>query len=102
MPTVTIRDQTLGGTHPKTIHELSLDLLAERITVRELIRSRVYQEVQDYNLRRRRSANELFRGLVQPAKSPEPRDIDWKQQFDAAIRAFEHNGFFLLIGDHQP
>jgi hypothetical protein len=26
-----------------------LDFLTERITVRELIRSRVYQEVKDYN-----------------------------------------------------
>src|SRR5437870_3899414 len=44
--TLTIRDESAGG---KTLHELTLDILTERITVRELIRSRVYQEVQDFN-----------------------------------------------------
>ncbi len=44
--TITVRDETAGG---KAINELTLDVLDERITVRELIRSRVYQEVQDYN-----------------------------------------------------
>ena len=45
---ISIRDETTSG---KVLHEWSLDVLTERITVRELIRSRVYQEVQDYNLR---------------------------------------------------
>lgn len=44
---------------------LVLDLLTERITVRELIRSRVYQEVKDYNTRQ----TEYFRGLVQPTNT---------------------------------
>ena len=47
MTTLTIRDEELAGT---TIHEFSLDFLTEHITVRELIRSRVYQEVQDHNV----------------------------------------------------
>jgi hypothetical protein len=57
--TLTIRDETTTG---DTLHEWSLDFLTERITVRELIRSRVYQEVQDYNLR----LPTHYRGLVQP------------------------------------
>ena len=56
---ISIRDETTAG---KVLHEWSLEVLTERITVRELIRSRVYQEVHDYNLRQ----PEVFQGLVQP------------------------------------
>src|SRR5205807_9397876 len=47
MTQLTISDQTTAG---ETTGACVLDLLTERITVRELIRSRVYQEVQDYNV----------------------------------------------------
>jgi hypothetical protein len=97
MPTtVTVRDESTGG---DTLHEFALEVLTERITVRELIRSRVYQEVQDYNLRQ---PNE-FRGLVQPANrsSRKPRTIDWKKQYDKAVLAFEANQILVLVDDHQ-
>jgi hypothetical protein len=104
MPTITIRDETLTG---QSIAEYPLDLLTERVTVRELIRSRVYQEVQDYNRRQ----PETFHGLVQPMDAEQTlngfrmrdqRQIDWKKQFDKACDAFEHNGFFVLVDDRQP
>jgi hypothetical protein len=58
--TLTIRDETAsGGVH----HEAPLEFPTERITVRELIRERVYQEVQDFN---RRQNGQVFCGLVQP------------------------------------
>ena len=104
MPTtLTVKDQTPAGT---TTGETVLEFLTERITVRELIRSRVYQEVQDYNTRH----PDYFRGLVQPADAEQTlngyrlrkrREIDWKAQFDKACDAFEHNGFFILVGDKQ-
>jgi hypothetical protein len=43
--TLTIRDESLTGTPTR---EWMLEVLTERLTVRELIRSRVYQEVQDH------------------------------------------------------
>lgn len=105
MATLTIRDETASG---KTTNELTLDVLDETITVRELIRSRVYQEVQDHN---RRSDLREFNGLVTPrdeerALNGEPqlrraRQIDWKKQFDVACDAFQRNGFFVLIDDKQ-
>jgi hypothetical protein len=104
MPTITIRDETLTG---QSIAEHPLDLLTERVTVRELIRSRVYQEVQDYNRRK----PETFRGLVRPTDAEETlngfrvrnhRQLDWKQQFEKACDAFERNGFFVLVNDRQP
>jgi hypothetical protein len=83
--TLTVRDQTAAGS---VTNQLTLDVLAETITVRELISSRVYQEVQDYNLRQRQEAGVAFRGLVTPtdaeqtlngARLRKPREIDWKR-----------------------
>jgi len=62
MPSLDVHDETTTGDRSG---ETTLELLTERITVRELIRSRVYQEVQDYNLR---AVGTPFRGLVQPAE----------------------------------
>ena len=83
-----------------------LDFLTKRITVRELIRSRVYQEVKDYNT----NQPEYFQGLVQPTdtektlngyKFRQLRQIDWEKQFEKAIAAFEGNGFVILVDDEQ-
>ena len=60
---LTIRDETAVGS---VTNELTLDVLSESITVRELVRSRVYQEVQDYNQRQRQGNDATFRGLVTP------------------------------------
>ncbi len=101
--TLTIRDESTGG---GTWNEFALEVLTERITVRELIRSRVYQEVQDHNLRQ----PEIFRGLVEPTDAERelngyrlkrPRQIDWKQQYDRAVAAFEAGVFLVLVDDRQ-
>lgn len=105
--TLTIRDATAGGS---VYNESPLELPSERITVRALIRERVYQEVQDFNL----AGECVFRGLVQPTdterilKNDRPgyrfrryREIDWAEQFEHAIDAFERNCFFVLIDDKQ-
>jgi hypothetical protein len=101
--TLRLRDETTSG---RVLHEWSLECLTERITVRELIRSRVYQEVQDYNLKQ----PEFFRGLVQPTDAEESlngyklrkrRLLDWKPQFEKAISAFEANRILILVNDHQ-
>lgn len=101
--TLTIRDEALGS---ESLHEWALEVLTERITVRELIRSRVYQEVQDYNLRQ----SWEFRGLVQPEdaektlngwKLKKPRQLDWRTQFEKAIEAFANNQILILVNDVQ-
>src|SRR6478672_6756421 len=104
MPTtLIIRDETTGG---KTTNELSLEFLTERIDVRELIRSRVYQEVQDYN----REQQQVFRGLVQPTDAEQavngfrlrkPRQIDWKAQFEKATEAFDAGRIIILVDNRQ-
>lgn len=104
--TVMIRDETATG---QTVHSFPLEFESESITVRELIRERVYQEVSEYNFRSRREDG-VFRGLVQPTdteralngfKVPKGRDIDWEKQFAQAIDAFGRNGFFIIVDDRQ-
>lgn len=104
MPTtLTIHDETTSGQKTNTF---TLDCLTERMTVRELLRARIYQEVQDYN----QKEPEYFRGLVEPAEAErtlngyklrQRRKIDWQEQYKRAAEAFERNGFFVLVGDRQ-
>ena len=99
-----IVDETIGGNRRQTFTIESLD---EKLTVRENIRARIWQEVQEYNALQRAVA---FEGLVQPTETetrlngPQSKTfnpIDWQKQFETAIRSFETNGFFILIGDRQ-
>ncbi|SIO65510.1 hypothetical protein SAMN05444166_7715 [Singulisphaera sp. GP187] len=102
--TLTIRDEGVGGV---PVQEQTLDVPAERMTARELIRSRVYQEVQDYNLR----MTGPFLGLVRPESAERAlnragatarfRPVDWKKQFERAVEAFEANQILLLVDDRQ-
>ncbi|MDH6129227.1 hypothetical protein P3T39_006216 [Kitasatospora sp. GP82] len=83
-----------------------LEIAEERLTVRELIRRRVFQEVAEYNAR----TPQVFQGLVQPTNAERvlngfalrtPRRIDPEVQTELALRAFAGNGFLLLVGDRQ-
>ena len=100
---VTVYDETLFGERTSS---LRLDLMSATITLRELIRRRVYEEVREYNA----STPEYFRGLVQPSDAErvlngyrlhERRRIDWERQFGLAVDAFGRNGFFVLVNDRQ-
>jgi hypothetical protein len=103
MATVTIYDETTAGERTRG---LTLEFLTARVTARELIRRRVYEEVQEYNL----STPEHFRGLVQPTEAErvlngyklrQRRKINWEEQFERAVEAFDRNGFFMLVDDRQ-
>ncbi len=115
MPLLTISDERLG--REKT-PALTLDCLTESLSVRELIRQRIYQEVQDYNQKiEEKSSRPLPRLLVEPteqeaqlnakpskigpAKQRRRQKVDWEKQFELACKAFNSNGFFVLIGDRQ-
>lgn len=98
-----VRDETSTG---ETVHELSLEFLSEHITVRDLIRERVYQEVKDYNA----TQPEIIRSLVQPTatervlngfKLKQKRVIDWEKQFESALQGFEGNQVIVLVDDKQ-
>lgn len=101
--TVTVYDETPTGERSEG---LMLEFLTARITARELIRKRVYEEVREYNLKE----PGVFRGLVEPTgverllngyRLKERRKIDWEEQARKAEEAFQRNGFFMLVDDRQ-
>ncbi|EKX62397.1 hypothetical protein Sipo8835_42965 [Streptomyces ipomoeae] len=104
MATVTFVDETTSGVRGESRW---LEIAEERVTVGELIRRRVFQEVAEFNARTR---PEVFQGLVQPEDTERvlngyalrtPRRIDPEKQTDLALRAFAGNGFLVLVGDRQ-
>ncbi|MEA2608650.1 MAG: hypothetical protein QOJ75_893 [Chloroflexota bacterium] len=103
MPSLTIEDRTSTGDPTGSI---TLPGLPDRITLRELIRLRVREEVARYNL----GPSGLFRGLVQPGGSeaagggfrmPDRQAIDWQAQADVAIERFLANAYFVLVNGKQ-
>jgi len=104
--TLKIRDETTVGLGDDGDSGFTLDVMADRVTVRELIRARVANEVSNYNL----SQPEYFRGLVQPTDAERSLNglrmlmrgtADTEKQFDLAIKAFYSNGFIVLVNDRQ-
>src|SRR5262245_60325487 len=99
---MTIRDETAAG---RAVGSMVLDAPGT-VTVRDLIRLRVREEVARYNAQ----PSDRFYGLVRPTEAEEGLNgyrmrgrtrIDWEKQADAAVTAFTRNGFFVLIGDRQ-
>lgn len=98
-----IRDETTTG---ETTLAFSLDFLEPRITVRDLIETRVQQEVDNYNQRH----PTLFKGLVQPTsaevalngfKIPRTKRIDVEEQIQKALAAFGTSALIVIINDRQ-
>jgi hypothetical protein len=103
MPTVVIRDEGATGA---LVDEVRLEVSAKRLTLRDLIRTRVREEVARANI----APGAVFRMLVRPVDAEEalngyrlrPRKpIDWRKQAEAAEEAFEQNGFFVIVGSRQ-
>lgn len=101
--TLTIKDETATGA---VTNEVQVSLAHELTTVKDIIRARVYAEVEAYN----QKAPEYFRGLVQPSdaeatlngyKLRERRKLDAAQQYHIALEAFSQNGYFVLIDNIQ-
>lgn len=100
-----IRDETTASLG-KAEHTFTVHVSGERISIRELIRQRVYQEVEEFNSRQ----PAVFRMLVQPNdtertlngfKFHKPRLVDPVTQYEKAVEAFEGNGFVVLMDDRQ-
>ena len=97
----------VGRNHPRpSLRSRDAHHAAARLTARELIGSRVRQEVERYN----QSLPEVFRGLVQPEESEQilngfrlktKRPLDWEVQIQRACSSFERNGFLLLVDGQQ-
>lgn len=100
-----IRDETTASLG-KAEHIFVVHVSGEKISVRELIRQRVYQEVEQFNQRQ----PAVFRMLIQPNETErtlngfkfhKPRQVDPETQYEKAIEAFAGNGFIVLVDDKQ-
>lgn len=98
MPTITVRDESLQGTQPSW----QLDILEERSTLREVIRSRIYQDVSEYNAKQRSQRHCLIPppSLLQALAEHIPV-LDWQVQYNQAIKAFEQRSYIVIIDDQQ-
>lgn len=100
---ILIKDELLNG---KSVFETELDFSNEIITVKDIITERVKREVEDYN----KKLPEYFNGLVEPLEAEKTLNgyklkgkkiIDAEKQIYIALDAFQKNGFFLLVDNHQ-
>lgn len=89
MFTVTVVDETTAGTRGDAWH---LDIFEETLTLRELIRRRVFQEVAEYNAK----PDPVFQGLVRPDDAEvtlngyrlrSKRQVDPEKQVASALAA---------------
>ena len=99
--TLSIVDETTAG---KREHAGTFQFDTVTLTLRDLIRLRVQQEVKRFN----DAQSGAFRGLVQPEESErllngirERVVLDWEKQYEIAITAFKGNGFLVLLDDLQ-
>jgi hypothetical protein len=104
--TLTVRDETTAG---ETLAALELQLVSERMSVRDLITARVHQEVRAHNAQAATGQGRFF-GLVQPDDTERelngyrlrtPRRIDADRQVAVALRAFERGHVLVLVDDRQ-
>jgi len=96
-------DHTTAG---KTLNEQVLQFPVEEISVLELIEKRVETEVEHYT----QSLKKPYSGLITPKNDENElnktslskrKKIDVEAQKSLAVKAFESNGFFLLVNDKQ-
>lgn len=111
MSVFNIVDEELGTSRKKSV--MTLDCLTESMSLREIVRARIYQEVAEYNHSLREGTlPEIATMLIQPTLAEsmlnKPKDkarkrkmVNWEEQFQVACDSFEQNGFFVLVGDHQ-
>lgn len=99
--TLSIVDETLPGKR-RCVGDFHFD--TETLTLRELISSRVRQEVERFN----RSDVEVFGSLIELEEIErllngvrERPVLDWEKQVAKAITAFQGNGFLVLVDDRQ-
>jgi hypothetical protein len=96
-------DATAAG---KQTAGLLLEGLHSPLTLHDLIRFRVREEVARHNAR----PAPRFYDVVQPSDAethlngyglPRSRRLDWEAQADTAVQALERNGFFVFVDDRQ-
>ena len=90
--TVLIRDEDGTG---KLLAEFQIFLKSSVITLRDVITERVFQEVDAYLAESNEFSHELL-SQEQPSFT-----LNHEQEVLKALKAFETNGFFILVNDRQ-
>lgn len=100
---VKIIDESSSGQELSTRR---LEISSASVTLRELIRRRIYEEVGEFN----RQQTDVFFGLIQPTETERVlngyrlkahRQINPENQYARALEAFAGNGFFVIIDGRQ-
>lgn len=104
VPNVRVRDELRPGRDSS--EELVLPDMPDRVSVRELIRTRVREEVAKANADRTRPRRLLVAPLdaeesVNGYLLGERRAIDWERQANVAVDAFQKQGFFVFVDGQQ-
>jgi hypothetical protein len=100
--TISIFDESNGG--PRRDRG-AIEWPTASITLREIIRTRVQNEVEIYN----QQGHTRFQGLIQPEEAerllngvrPSICVMNADEQYAKAIATFERQGFVVLIGERQ-
>jgi hypothetical protein len=104
MATLMVRDASLGG---QELGRVPLEFPTERITVRELIFERVYQEVKDREVNLAKARQQWVSALAAAERELNGQQdvggavVDWRRQAEGACEAFAKNAFFILVGERQ-
>ena len=102
--TLTFTDETANGTK---LRSFTLESLSEEMSAREIIRARIYQEVQDYNLNQPEYFHRAGRAHRCRTHRQWPQDQGTPQgRLGKTISAgltplSSRNGFFMLVDDRQ-
>lgn len=100
---ITVCDETFSGGKS---HTKAINISGDRITAKDVLKARLQEEVEIFNAQQ----EACFQGLVQPEGSVRnskgfqmkvKRVIDWQEQYEKAIAAFDKNGFLMLVNDRQ-
>lgn len=103
---ITVRDELATGLGTP-ITEFVLELPNNYITVRELIRQRIEQEIATYNAQQASNLNSFMQLQGQELLNPQRPAIrtiaklNVEQQLELACSAFERNGLLILIDERQ-
>lgn len=98
------KDETMAG---QTLRAWTVPIVIDRITVREIIETRVTREVEKYN----ETCSDYYNGLVQPDetevtlngyKMNKTRRINPEEQCRKAIDGYKSNSYIILINNSQP
>ena len=99
MPTITLQDASLQGQQQSP---WQMNIFEEQSTLREILRSRIYQEVSEYNAKKRSQSLCLITPRpVEPQQADAAPPIDWQIHYKQALEAFKKKRYIVLINGRQ-